>query len=176
MGISGQPLYADDSAYCVRQDYNPNTGLQTETLYYFWVKGKVTVPSNTDRDISAADVFNLINDPSALGQTYAAFIDTDKFLLFNYKSTVTEDYSLFNIEYYNSTEQQNQVHNEYQLLTEGVSDSLPSLSLENKWIDSLVGRDMQGNRIPASDLPEKQKYGIAFRPRLILLILKHLIV
>jgi len=165
LGISGQPLYADDSAYCVRQDYNPNTGLQTETLYYFWVKGKVTVPSNTDRDISAADVFNLINDPSALGQTYAAFIDTDKFLLFNYKSTVTEDYSLFNIEYYNSTEQQNQVHNEYQLLTEGVSDSLPSLSLENKWIDSLVGRDMQGNRIPASDLPEKQKYGIAFRPR-----------
>ena len=110
-------------------------------------------------------MFNLISDPSALGQTYAAFIDKDKFLLFNYKATVSEDSAVLNIEYFTQEENQNQVHSEYQLLTEGVADSLPTLSLENKWIDSLVGYDVQGNRIPDPDLPAKQRYGISYRPR-----------
>jgi len=166
LGISGQPLYADDSAYSIKAEFNPNTGEQTEVYYYYWVRNKVTVPEgNTDRSISAADVFNLISDPSALGQTYAAFIDKDKFLLFNYKASVAEISAVLNVEYFTQEENQNQVHNEYQLLTEGVADSLPTTSLENKWIDSLIGYDRQGNRIPDPNLPAKQRYGISYRPR-----------
>ena len=39
------------------------------------------------------------------------------------------------------------------------------MKLENKWIDSLVGSDIAGNRVPDTDLSAKQKYGISYRPR-----------
>ena len=59
----------------------------------------------------------------------------------------------------------NSIHNEYQLLTEGVADSLPTETLEAKWIDSLVGYDLAGNIVPDASIPIKQRYGISFRPR-----------
>ena len=78
---------------------------------------------------------------------------------------MTSDSALLNIEYYKQLSRLNPIHNEYQLLTDGVADSLPTLQLENKWIDSLVGEDQAGNRVPDPQLPAKQKYGVSFRPR-----------
>ena len=166
LGVSGQPLYADDTVYSVKEFLNVNTGLVTETKYYFWVKNKVTVPKNMiGRQISAAEVAALINNPSTVGNTYVALADKDKIFFYNYKNIVSDNISILNLEYYNTSNKNNAAHNEFLLLTEGDENSVPNKRLEKKWIDSLVGYDSQGNRVPDTNLPEKQKYGIQFRPR-----------
>ena len=166
MGISGQPKYPDDSVASVKEFYNPLTGQPNGTRYYFWVRNKTVVPSNVQgRRMSAAEVRDLIINPQASNIPYISAVDEDKFLLWNFQTLLKSDNALINIEYDKGYQYINPVHNEYQLLTEGVADSLPTETLERKWIDSLVGYDQTGNRVPDLSLPEKQKYGISFRPR-----------
>jgi hypothetical protein len=165
-GISGQPLYPNDDVYSVKQFFSTYTGTVSETYYYYWVKNKAVVPvSMSDRTRSAAEVAGLIANPNGSGVAYVAFIDTDKFVTYNFDSVIPSDTALLNFQLRNNLESQVPVHSEYQLLTEAVADSLPSMKLENKWIDSLVGSDVAGNRVPDTDLSAKQKYGINYRPR-----------
>jgi len=166
-GISGQPLYPNDNVYSVKELYNPTTGVATETLYYYWVKNSVVVPNVLGRNQSASAVASLINNPGGSGVTFISLIDSDKFLTYNFDNVLDVDTATINVQYYknNSGKATNLVHKEYQLLTEGDADSLPTVQLENKWIDSLVGRDLAGNRVPDSALPAKQQYGLNFRPR-----------
>jgi hypothetical protein len=165
-GISGQPLYPNDDVYSVRQFFSATTGLVTETLYYYWVTGKTVTPANMpDRTRSAAEVAGLISNPAGSGIAFISLIDSDKFITYNFESVISSDVALLNIKYRNDLTPIAPIHNEYQLLTEGIADSLPTTSLETKWIDSLVGTDAVGNRVPDSKLPAKQKYGVSFRPR-----------
>jgi hypothetical protein len=162
--ISGQPAYGN-AAYSVKVFTNPATGQQYGTKYYFWVKGKTIIPQNVPgRRIAASDVASLIANPASSGTPIIAIIDTDKFVGYNLSTLVTGDSALFNIEYYNSTITPNAVHTEYQLLTEGVADNVPTTALENKWLDSLIGFNAAGNPVPDPALSYKQKYGLSFRP------------
>jgi hypothetical protein len=166
VGISGQPLYPNDDVYSIKQFFSESTGQVSETLYYYWVKNKSIVPTNMPSRIrSAAEVASLISNPAGSGIGFVALIDSNKFLTYNFESIISSDTALLNIQYRKTLDNLNPVHNEYQLLTEGVPDSLPTASLENKWIDSLVGNDRAGNRVPDTKLPAKQKYGIQYRPR-----------
>jgi hypothetical protein len=165
-GISGQPLYPNNNVYSFKSFFNNNTGEVSETHYYYWVKSKAVVPSNMpDRTRSAAEVADLISNPGALGIAFISLVDSDKFITYNFQNLISSDTALINFQFRNNLDEQVPVHSEYQLLTEGVADSLPSEKLENKWIDSLVGTDIAGNRVPDTDLPDKQKYGISYRPR-----------
>ena len=165
-GVSGQPLYPNNDVYSVKFFFSPTTGQVSETLYYYWVRSKAVTPSNMpDRKRSAAEVANLISNPAGTGIAFIAFLQSDKFLSYNFKSVMQSDTALINLQIRKNLESQIPIHNEYQLLTEGVADSLPSAKLENKWIDSLVGSDIAGNRIPDISLAAKQKYGIEYRPR-----------
>jgi hypothetical protein len=165
-GISGQPLYPNDDVYSFKQYVSSITGQVSETLYYYWVKGKTTVPKNMpDRKISSAAAANLISNPTGSGVAFISFIDADKFVAYNFESVMQSDTALLNIQYRNDLKPLTQIHREYQLLTEGVADSLPAKKLEDKWIDSLIGSDPAGNRVPDAKLPAKQKYGVGFRPR-----------
>jgi hypothetical protein len=165
-GISGQPLYPNDDVYSVKVLYSPATGLPTSTKYFYWVKNSVIVPSGIiGRRISASEVSRLIENPAGSGNSFLSFIDKNKFLFYNFNSIVSSDTALLNIQFYKSTKNINPTHNEYQLLTEGDYTSLPNYQIENKWIDSLVGSDLAGNKIPDPNLPEKQKYGLQIRPR-----------
>jgi hypothetical protein len=165
-GISGQPLYPNDNVFSVKVLFNPTTGVSTDTLYYYWVRSKRTIPTNMpSRRISAASVTTLIENPSGTGISFLALIDSDKFLAYNFDTLLLSDTALLNIQYLKSNKSLNPIHNEYQLLSEGIADSLPTGKLETKWIDSLVGEDEAGNTVPAIDLPAKQKYGVSFRPR-----------
>ena len=163
--ISGQPLYPDDTVYSVKEILNPGTGLPNGTLYYYWVKNKRIAPNISGRRISAADVAALIFNPAALGTPVIALIDSDKILGYNLSSAIISDSLLINIQYIKKNVSPNLIHSEYQLLTEGVADSVPTASLETKWIDSLIGFDNAGNSVPDPALSEKQKYGISYRPR-----------
>ena len=165
-GISGQPLYPNNTVYTIKELINPNTGLATSTLYYYWVRNKTITPSGKpSRRIAASEVASAIENPAGSGVAFIALIDSDKFLTYNFESILASDTALLNIQYLKNKKQLNAIHNEYQLLTEGLADSLPTVSLETKWIDSLIGSDAVGNVIPDPKLPAKQKYGINFRPR-----------
>ena len=165
-GISGQPKFPDDSVYSKKQLFNVATGQEVGTKYYYWVKNKTTLPNfDLGRKNSAASVAELINNPIGSNIPFISIVDKNKFLLYNIKQILPSDRSLINFEYVTNTTKINSVHREYQLLTEGVAESIPTEYLERKWIDSLVGFDESGNPVPDSKLPEKRKYGISFRPR-----------
>jgi len=164
-GISGQPLYPNNNVYSVKYLFN-SLGQSTDTLYYYWVKNKVLVPENmAGRNISAAAVANLISNPSASGTPFVSLIDKDKILTYNLPSVMNSATAVINLQFRKDYSELNPIHNEYQLLSDGIANSLPSMKLETKWFDSLIGYDQAGNRVPDPDLPAKQKYGISFRPR-----------
>jgi len=165
-GISGQPFAIDDTVFSVKEFYNSTTGQISGTKYYYWVKNKAVLPENSlGRKRPASDVAALISNPINSGLPIIALVDSDKFIAYNFEQYITEETALVNIQYYRSKNSTNLVHNEYQLLTEGVANSLPTAQLEAKWIDSLAGYDKSGNVLPDPKLPAKQKYGIRFRPR-----------
>lgn len=165
-GISGQPRYPNDDIYAVKVLYNPSTGLATDTLYYYWVKNKVLLPNNIPgRRTAASTVASYIRNPAGSGKPFAAIISSDTVLLFNILSILSSDSALLNIQYHKDEKPLNAIHNEYQLIVEGDSRGVIAKSLETKWIDSLVGYDSVGNRVPDPALPARQKYGILFRPR-----------
>jgi len=164
-GISGQPKHPDDSVYNTKILFNPNSGEQVGTKYYFWVKNKNTLPESANRKISISAVANYISSPIGTGLPFVALIDTDKILAYNLPTIISSDTALLNIEYLTSQGRINQSHKEYQLLTEGIADSLPADILERKWLDSLVGYDQAGNAVPDISIPQRQRYGLKFRPR-----------
>jgi hypothetical protein len=164
-GISGSPLYPDDSVLTIKPLYNTVTGVATETYYYFWVKNKVLIPNGSTRTVSAADVSSAISNPIGTGVSFIAFTNANEILTYNIGSNLSSDTALINIVYYKDDKPLIPIHNEYQLLTEGVESSIPTPQLELKWLDSLIGADMDGNRVPNEQLPAKQRYGLSFRPR-----------
>jgi hypothetical protein len=165
-GISGQPLYPNDDVYSFKQFFNATTGAISETKYYYWVKSKTVVPTNMPgRTRASSEVASLISNPAGTGTAFIALIDSNKFLAYNFESILSSDTALINFRFKNDLKNSTPIHNEYQLLTEGVADSVPIEKLETKWIDSLIGIDSAGNRVPATNLPAKQKYGVNFRPR-----------
>jgi hypothetical protein len=164
-GISGQPKHADDTVYNTKVLYNPNTGRATSTLYYFWVKNKTVLPSDKRRTVSVSTIASYISNPVGTGIPFVALVDADKLAFYNFSSVVSGNSVLVNIEYNKDAIEENPIHREYQLLTEGVADNIPSEFLEKKWIDSLVGFDEAGNTVPDFNLSLKQRYGLGFRPR-----------
>jgi len=162
--ISGQPAYAN-AVYSIKRFTNSATGLQSSTKYYFWVKNKTVIPQGIPgRKISAANIASSIVNPIGEGVPIIAIIDKDTFLAYNFDSVIKGNSALLNIEYYKAERTPNVIHTEYQLLTEGQASSLPSETLEQKWIDSLVGFNQAGNPVPDPSLRPKQRYGLAFRP------------
>jgi len=163
-GISGQSLY-DDTVYSFKVNYNILNGEVVETIYYYWVKNKKTTPDINFRRKSIFDVSRLIETPQSGGLPLIAMIASDQALLYNFDSLLKGNQSSINIKYKKSYDESIPTHREYQLLTEGQADSLPSSQIERKWIDSLIGFDEQGNTVPDPNLSAKQKYGLNFRPR-----------
>ena len=166
VGISGQPLYPNDDVYTFRTLFNTVTGEPTGTVYYYWVKTKTTIPTGTTkRKLSGAEVEILIRDPAAAGLSFIGLAGSDTILTFNFDTQLVDNTALLNMLFSKGDKNLNEIHNEYQIISENVADDIPSQSLETKWIDSLIGFDSAGNRVPDVNLPQKQKYGISFRPR-----------
>ena len=165
-GISGQPLYPDDSVYSKKEFFDTNSGSINRTLYYYWVRNKSTVPPNVfGRSRSAFEIASLITAPQDQAQTFLVLADRDVLLAYNFENVIRSDTALINMQFYNNLDRKLPVHSEYQLLVEGDASSLPIEKIENKWIDSLVGSDQAGNKVPDDKLSDKLKYGIQYRPR-----------
>ena len=163
-GISGTSKYSDNR-YSRATIYDPITGTFT-AKYYFWVKNKKVISSYTpNRTLSSYDIAQLIQDPAGQGYRFIGIFSAGEFALYNCRSLMSNKNTIIHFEYDDTNEiSENNIHREYQLVTEGLETSLPNQKLVKKWIDSLVGYDHNGNALPDLDVSIARRYGILEQP------------
>jgi len=161
-GISGTSLYGD-AVFASKPVYNQSNTI-VNNLYYYWVKNKRTTPVNSNR-LSAFAIAQFITDPAAIGYRFIALTGNDRFTIYNCRSLIEDKNVVLHVSYYKTDYREGNLHNEYQLVTEDLDISKPSSEIERKWIDSLVGYDVNGNQVPDTTLPIKSRYGTLDSPR-----------
>ena len=161
-GISGTPKY-DDNTLVTGRVFDKQ-GQSFSNKYYYWIKNRKIIPGIIDRKTSAYDVAQLIADPQAQGYQFIAPLSNNRFALYNCANLLSGDNSAINFRYWN-IETPTNIHNEYQILSDGLGTSRPKQELERKWFDSLIGWDTKMRSVPDHALSVKQRYGILNRPR-----------
>jgi hypothetical protein len=160
--ISGLSLYGN-TAYSISQTYD-TTSQSYRSIYYFWVKNKTIVPNVTGRYISAAEVASLIANPRGQGYEYLSLTGINSFNLTNVKSMLTSDSIVLSIEYWTTDKTDRNVHSHWKIISDEKTTVIPT-TIEQKWFDSLCGRDSNGLPVPDLKQPIKLRYGIENRPR-----------
>jgi hypothetical protein len=163
-GISGIPRQIDDFTYSSNYRYDPisNTNI---TTYYFWVKGKATIPSIPNRNLSCADVTRLLLDPKSQGYQYVSITDSNSLSLTNVNRELSDDTVSLNLQFYNIDNTELLVHRQYSLIADQDPYAEISSTIERKWFDSLVGADNRNRRVPDITLSKRQRYGNQNSPR-----------
>ena len=161
-GISGQAK--NTANYVEKQIYDPISQSFT-TKYFYWVKDKKTIPNNEFRNESAFNTAMLINDPHSYGYQFISFISNNQFAINNCDKLIKGRDTAISIQYYTQEEQDTNIHNQYQLISDGLSTSKPNRDIERKWYDSLIGYDTRNRPVPDNTLGAKKKYGILNTPR-----------
>ena len=162
-GISGTSKYGD-STYSTRRRYDTASSTFT-TYYYYWVKNKATLPEVASRVTTAKDVAGYITDPASQGYRFVAMLGNNRFSLYNCESFVKDKDIGISFNWWTISNQEQNTHNEYQLVTDGLEVSVPNREIERKWFDSLVGFDLNDRPVPDLDLPVRQRYGNLNDPR-----------
>ncbi len=162
-GISGTTKYGD-TAYSTRRLYD--SASQTfSNHYYYWVKDKLTLPDDVTRRTTASDISKLITTPAQQGVRFVAPLGNNRFALYNCSSLIKDKDVGITFNWWTIDNQEQNVHNEYQIISDGLETSIPNDTIKQKWIDSLVGFDMNDRPVPDEDLPIRQRYGNLNDPR-----------
>jgi len=162
LGISGTSLYGDTS-YSVKRRYD-NISKTFKNTYYFWVKNKKTIPTDTSRHLSASDVAEYISNPRGNGYKYLALTSQNSFSLVNVATSLNANDVVLSVQYWTADHQNQNIHSQWKLISDDADTILPA-TIEQKWFDSLCGKDSQGRIVPDTALPIKIRYGIENRPR-----------
>jgi len=162
LGISGKSLYGD-AVYSSVKLYD-SLSKKFTTIYYFWVKNKTLVPNVTNRHMAASDVANLIANPRGFNYSYLALTSPNSFSLVNVANKLQDTNVVLSVRYWTIDNQNIPSHTQWKMISEDPSTIIPS-AIEQKWIDSLCGKDNAGRLVPDPSLPPKLKYGIENRPR-----------
>ena len=161
-GISGQAKSTTN--YVEKQVYDEISQSFT-TKYFFWVKDKKTIPNNEFRTESAFNTAQLIKDPYSYGYKYVSFFANNQFAINNCDTLIKGRDIAISIQYYVLDAQDTNIHNQYQLISDGLATSKPNRDIERKWFDSLIGYDTRNRPVPDNTLGPKKKYGILNTPR-----------
>ena len=137
--------------YSQEQEYNPNTGTYTDVFYY-WVKNKTTI--NGTRTLSAFDVANIIENPTANGISWFAVLDSETFIIDNVSYYVEDTSTVLQI---NLVGDKFKSHNEWTLITKDL-DTIPEYYIEGMKYN-LAGWDKNSKKIPHQTLHRFNKYG-----------------
>ena len=164
LGISGIPKDPDDFTYSTKFKYDPVSSSKT-TLYYFWVRNKITVPRNNFRNLSAADIARLILDPKSQGYKYIAITNSNSLSLTNISNRLINTDVSLNVQFYTIENTSLLTHREYALVSKDDGFAKIPQSIETKWFDSLVGTNVKGQSVPDRKLNQKQRYGTSNAPR-----------
>ena len=134
------------------------------TLYYYWVKGITTIASGSGKTLSASAVASYILDPRSSGIPYIAALNASTFAIYNAQRLLNASNTILNISF--SRELTDAVvHQEYQMITDGIAESFLNTQLYRKFIDSLSGITTTGNAVPDPTLSPGMRFGVQFRPR-----------
>ena len=164
LGITGTPRDLSDLTYSTKYKYDSESGIST-TMYYYWVKNKVTIPRKSFRSMSAMDIAQMIFDPKSTGYKFVAVTDKNSMALYNIGSDVKNKDVNLNVQFYEVDNTELLVHREYALIAENdITAKIPS-SVENKWFDSLCGYNKRGQPVPDPRLTWRQRYGGSYEPR-----------
>jgi hypothetical protein len=161
-GISGKSLYGD-SVYSIKQTYNTTTQTFSNT-YYFWVKNKKFIPNVPGRHLAAQDVADLIGNPRGYGYSYLALTGSNTFSLVNVKQYLKSNDVVLSVEYWLGKKTDRNVHSQWKIVSNDPTTYIPPI-IEQKWIDSLCGKDSAGRVVPDPSLAVKVRYGVENRPR-----------
>ena len=162
-GYSGTSLYGD-AIYSTKSVYD-SVSQSFKTRYYFWVKNKNIVPNVDFRNITLTAIKSYIEDPQAAGLRYATFISPTQFVLYNCEDLIKNRDVALSVQYWTIDNQTQNIHNQYQIISEGLETSVPKKDIIRKWFDSLIGYDEQSRQVPDPTLSLKYKYGILNNPR-----------
>jgi hypothetical protein len=160
-GISGSPLYLD--SYSVVQHYN-TLNQSFQNTYYYWVKNKTLTPDIEGRTTSAYSVSELISNPRGRNYPFIVITGTNSFSLVNCQNLLSGSDIVLGIEYWIVENTTQNTHAQWKLLDNNPNTNLPSV-IEQKWFDSLCGKDQSDRPVPDLNLPAKLRYGIESRPR-----------
>jgi len=161
-GVSGTSLYSND-VYSVIRKYD-NVSKAFKNTYYYWVKNKKITPNVVGRKISAQDVVDLIENPRGYGYKYLALTGSNSFSLVNVKNLLQDQDVVLSVEYWTSPYTDKNIHSQWKIINNNSATTLPK-AIEQKWFDSLCGKDSAGRLVPDPALPAKLKYGVESRPR-----------
>ena len=161
-GISGTTLYGN-TVYSVTKKYD-TVAKTFKNTYYYWVKNKKTIPNVSDRHMSAQDVANLISNTRGTGYRYLALTSSNSFSLVNAKNLLQDKDVVLSVEYWIADHQNQNIHSQWKVISDNIDTTLPA-TIEQKWFDSLCGKDLAGRLVPDPALPPKIKYGVENRPR-----------
>jgi hypothetical protein len=161
--ISGTSKYGN-AVYSISRRYD-NVSKTFKNIYYYWVANPTVVPNKEFRKISANDVANYILDPKSAGLRYVVLLDKNQLSIVNCGNLILGKKLNLNIRTWITENREANVHSHYQIISEtgDLRDINPYI--EQKWFDSLIGRDKFGNVVPDTRLPEKLKYGVLNKPR-----------
>jgi hypothetical protein len=166
-GGDGIPKYADDSAYVMLSYVDTNTGI-IKTKYYYWVRNKVSKTTNS-KTHSVAALADIIANPVTQNIPYAAVLKDNSIALYNIGSYLSGTSTSLHIDYRVSLNE-NIVHSEYDLFQEGNESAIMHPRIETKLIDSIVGSDEYGNRVPDPSLLTGDRIGLSNKPRQTLIV------
>lgn len=162
LGISGKSLYGN-TAYSIKRRYD-NVAKVFKNTYYYWVKNKKTVPVSADRHLSAQDVSDVISNPRGQGYKYLALTSDNSFSLVNIANLLDANNIVLSVQYWTADHRNQNIHSQWKMINSDPDTSLPA-TIEQKWVDSLCGKDLQGRLVPDTSLPVKIRYGVENRPR-----------
>ena len=107
----------------------------------------------------------MIADPNNQQYEFVGLFSNDSFSAFNIEKYLENSDVAIGIQWWTIDKKDVNIHNQYQIISDGLATSKPNRDIEKKWIDSLVGYDLYGRIVPDPNLGEKQKYGTLNSPR-----------
>ena len=160
--ISGTTLYGDN-VYSISRKYD-TISKSYKTTYYYWVKNKKTIPQIWTRKISAQDVSDLIGNPRGEGYRYLGITGSNTFTLANVEPLLVDTNVVLSVEYWVVDNVNQNIHSQWNIINNSTNSRIPPV-IEQKWFDSLCGKDTFDRLVPDMELPPKLRYGIENRPR-----------
>ena len=140
-----------DYYYSTEQEYNSSTG-NYDNCYYYWVKFKTTIHGT--RTLSAFDVGNIIENPSANGISWFAVLDENTIIIDNVSYYVDDTSTVLQI---NKAGDKFKSHNEWTLITKDL-DVIPEYYVEGMKYN-LSAWDKNYEKIPYQTLHRFNRYG-----------------
>jgi hypothetical protein len=159
---TGTPL--STSTYTVNTAVNQQ-GI-VETTYYFWVRGINTINTGAGKTLSPVGIATYIESPKTSGIPYLAPLNSSTVAIYNAFDLISAQDTILHIGYDRQAEGgDNNIHQEFQFIADGIADSFLNPTLYRKLQDSFCGVDAAGANVPDTNLSPAERYGVQFRPR-----------